>query len=197
MGCQWSPFLSQDAVGQDYAEIFSWDDPNVRRQTGRSLCQKLDEILAGFHKQVDAEGVCADAPAKKKQRKGRRKVSSGSAQAPVDVGPEEAEIKIGTQKQQAIKNILLRSTPESYRMMCRHLSNFVRGGEKRSAVTPEVLAWKHLWPMSSPPEGQSPSEAEEIARRTAAGVTRRLLPDRVTLLDFACPDAALIGCCLS
>ena len=62
---------TEDAIGQDYSQIFSWDDPVARRQTGKQLCAKFEEILAGYHAEVDAEGVVVDAPAAKK-RKGRR-----------------------------------------------------------------------------------------------------------------------------
>ena len=168
-------YPSLSSIGQDNAQLFSWDDPCARREVGKGLCAKLDELLSGFHAQVDSEGLVVEAP-KKKQRRGRRAQTQGGSQMPVE---ETSEIKIGTQKQQAIKNVLMGCTPESFRMMCCHLSNFVGGGEKRSALTPEVLAWRHLWPMSPVPDGQAPSEAEEVARRSAAGVTKRLLPDRV------------------
>jgi len=103
---------TEDAIGQDYSQIFSWDDPVARRQTGKQLCAKFEEILVGYHAQVDAEGVVVDAPASKKRR-GRR------------------------QKQ----------------------------NQKEAG--------------SCPPD-QIPSEAEEVARRSAAGVARKLLPERVT-----------------
>lgn len=166
--------LSQDAIGQDYANIFSWEGPNARRQTGRALCAKLDELLCNFDTRVDLEGVVVDGPVAKKRRKGRR--VSGSKDEQKALSSDELEIKIGAQKRTAIKNILLWATPESYRMMCVRLSNFVGGGERRSAVTPEVLAWKYFWTMSPSPDGQSPSEAEEVARRQC----KKMVPDRVT-----------------
>ena len=93
---------------------------------------------------------------------------------------DSMEIKIGSLKQQAVKNILMYCTPESYRMMCCHMSNFVGGGERQSALRAETLSWKHFWPGSPPPPDQIPNEAEEVARRSAAGVARKLLPERVT-----------------
>ena len=170
---------TEDAIGQDYSQIFSWDDPAARRQTGKQLCAKFEEILVGYHAQVDAEGVVVDAPASKKRRGRRQKQNqkeAGSCQMPDD----SMEIKIGSLKQQAVKNILMYCTPESYRMMCCHMSNFVGGGERQSALRAEALSWKHFWPGSPPPPDQIPNEAEEVARRSAAGVARKLLPERVT-----------------
>ena len=170
---------TEDAIGQDYSQIFSWDDPVARRQTGKQLCAKFEEILVGYHAQVDAEGVVVDAPASKKRRGRRQKQNqkeAGSCQMPGD----SMEIKIGSLKQQAVKNILMYCTPESYRMMCCHMSNFVGGGERQSALRAEALSWKHFWPGSPPPPDQIPNEAEEVARRSAAGVARKLLPERVT-----------------
>ena len=89
-------------------------------------------------------------------------------------------MKIGTTKKDAIKNILNYATPASYKIVM-HQTSFA-GGDKRSGLTDFVLFWKHLWTASPPPDGQIPTEAEEVARRSNASVARKLLPERVTSL---------------
>lgn len=143
-------------------------------------------MLKGYHSRIDEEGVAVDAPAAKKRRGRRASQPQGQkpdakSQMPDNQTPE---IKIGTAKQQAIKNILMSATPSSFRSMTTHLS--FTGGERRSALSPEVLAWKHLWTGSQAPEGQTPTEPEEIARRASAATARKSLPSRI--MPFDCTD---------
>ena len=67
---------TEDAIGQDYSQIFSWDDPVARRQTGKQLCAKFEEILVGYHAQVDAEGGCGRRTSfqKKKRQDARNRI---------------------------------------------------------------------------------------------------------------------------
>jgi hypothetical protein len=56
--------------------------------------------------------------------------------------------------------------------------------ESYCAFSDAVLGWKFLWPYSPPAEGQVPSEAEEIARRSAANATKHVRSDRLTCQGF-------------
>ena len=171
----------EEKMGSDYSQIFSWDDPAQRKASGKTLCQVLDGILRGYHNRVDKEGVVVEQPVAKKARRGRRvsKNAPGKDESTLSAD-QQPEVKIGTTKREAIKNILNFATPESYKAMMHHTS--FCGGDKRSALTDNVLAWKHLWTTSPPPDGQVPTEAEEVARRANASMTKRLLPERVTPL---------------
>ena len=178
----YSETVCQERMGSDYSVIFSWDDPARRKGNGKVLCQVLEKLVLGYHKRVDQEGVVVEQPVSKKRR-GRRQVK---AQADPKAAADSSqcqlplpEIKIGSTKLSAIRNILNFATPESYKSMMHHMS--FAGGE-RSALTENVLAWRHLWTSSPPPDGQVPTEPEEIARRSAVRMQRKLLPDRVTLL---------------
>ena len=167
-------------MGSDYSQIFAWDDPSERKSKGKMLCQTLDQILKGYHTQVDREGVIVEQPVKK--RRGRRQTKDdGKKENVTGQNERQPEIKIGTTKQAAIKNLLNYVTPEAYQAMMYHVS--FSGGERRSAFTESVLAWKHLWTTSAPPDNMVPSEPEEVARRSAAAMQRKMLPDRVTHLD--------------
>ena len=175
----------QDKVGTDYSQIFAWDNPVERRSNGKLLCNVLDRLLKGYENKVDAEGVAVEPPMAKKRR-GRRaptKKDDSQTSQPAPDGNRGSEIRIGTVKVTAIKNLLMWVTPQAYKMMMHHSS--VCGGERRSAFTEAVLAWRHLWPGSPPAEGMMPNEAEEFARRGAAAMQKKLLPDRVTSLGFA------------
>ena len=170
-------------MGSDYSQIFSWDDPSQRKITGKALCQVLDGIMRGYERKVDQEGVVVEQPVAKKRR-GRRQAKNAKDEAASAAQAESSpEVKVGTTKKDAIKNILNYATPTSYKSMMHHVS--FAGGEKRSALTDVILAWKHLWTTSLPPDGQIPSEAEEVARRSNASVARKLLPERVTFLGLS------------
>jgi len=54
-----------------------------------------------------------------------------------------------------------------------------------SALPDSILGWKFLYPGSMPPEGQVPSEAEEIARRAAASAAAKLIPSNLTTLSYS------------
>ena len=128
------------------------------------------------------------------------------------------EIKIGTAKQTAVKQMLLGLTPLSYKALNAHMSmmqgeswsniishfhiegvffsfscNIIACAQKLKvtvvqesycAFSDAVLGWKFLWPYSPPAEGQVPSEAEEIARRSAANATKHVRSDRLTCQGF-------------
>lgn len=168
-------------MGSDYSHIFSWDDPSLRKQNGKMLVAQFEKMLSGYHSAVDKEGVAVEMPPAKRLRRGRRaQKSDAGGSAPSAQQDRPSEIKIGSVKQMAIKAVLQCATPHSYRMMMEHLS--IVGGERKSAFSESVLSWKHLWPGSPPPDGQVPSEPEEAARRQAASLQRKLLPNRVTSL---------------
>ena len=54
-----------------------------------------------------------------------------------------------------------------------------------NALPDSILGWKCLCPGSMPPEGQVPSEAEEIARRAAASAAAKLIPPNLTILSLS------------
>ena len=92
------------------------------------------------------------------------------------------EVRIGTAKQNAIKQVLQLASPESYKSMLLHVS--VCGGERRSSLTDTVLNWKHLWPGSAAPESQVPNALEELARKAGAAAAEKLVPKGLTTLGF-------------
>lgn len=103
---------------------------------------------------------------------------------------KDREIKIGTQKQNAIKHMCNYCTFESYRALQCHLSFF-----SESSVNESVLSWKHLWTSTAPADGMCPSEAEEYARRAGAAAAAKLVPPRLMCLCylFSCADTVCIA----
>ena len=121
-------------------------------------------------------------------------------------------MRIGTAKQAAVKAMLAGLTPMSYQALNTHMS-MMKGEpgsnidilshvilvrffvflfhvllaaikEDRCAFSDAVLGWKFLWPGSPPAEGQVPSEAEEIARRSAVNATKHVRSERLTCLGL-------------
>ena len=109
-----------------------------------------------------------------KRRRVKRTQDSGKQDSNAELAVKDREIKIGTTKQTAIKNVLNYCTFESYRALQCHLSFF-----SESSVNESVLSWKHLWPTSMPADGMFPSEAEEYARRAGAAAAAKLVPPRL------------------
>ena len=112
-----------------------------------------------------------------KRRRVKRTADSGKQDSNSEAAVKDREIKIGTQKQNAIKNMLSYCTFESYRALQCHLSFF-----SESSVNESVLSWKHLWTTSLPADGMCPSEAEEYARRAGATAAAKLVPPRLMCL---------------
>ena len=138
------------------------------------LCKKFDALIHGFHMQVEQEGV-GDQPAVVPKRKGRRstkKVTEPDANAPLN--QTAAEVRIGTTKQSAVRQVLMYASPDSYKAMLLHVS--VCGGQHKSALSDTVLNTKWLWPGSTPPQSQIPNDLEELARRSSAKASNKMLP---------------------
>lgn len=158
-------------------QAFDWSNPHERQEMGRSLVKTFEQMVQGYHDQVSAEGV--DVKITKKARKGRRVQQQPDAKNQMSSGPQH-EIKIGTQKLTAVKNILMGCTPRSYQDMMHHMS--VMEGEAKSALTDFVLSVKWIYPGTPPPEGQVPTDLEEMARRQAASTALKLIPAKLTTL---------------
>ena len=128
-----------------------------------------------------------------KRRRVRRSSESGKQDANSETG-KDREIKIGTQKQNAIKHMCNFCTFESYRALQCHLSFF-----PESSVNESVLSWKHLWTSTGPADGMCPSEAEEYARRAGAAAAAKLVPPRLMCLCYlsSCADIVCIAVHLS
>lgn len=112
-----------------------------------------------------------------KRRRVKRTSESGKQDSNADATVKDREIKIGTQKQNAIKHMCNYCTFESYRALQCHLSFF-----SESSVNESILSWKHLWATTLPADGMCPSEAEEYARRAGAAASAKLVPPRLMCL---------------
>lgn len=168
---------------------FDWSNASDRQEMGRSLVKTLEQMIQGYHAKVDEEGV--DVKIARKPRKGRRvqQTQKTDARSQKSDGPQQ-EVKVGTQKMTAIKNILMGCTPKSYKDMVLHMS--VTEGEAKSALTDSVLAVKWIFPGTPPPEGQVPTDLEELARRQAATTALKLIPAKLMMLASNCSVEWLI-----
>lgn len=125
-----------------------------------------------------------------KRRRVRRSSDGGKQDSNSEPSVKDREIKIGTQKQNAIKHMCNYCTFESYRALQCHLSFF-----SESSVNESVLSWKHLWTSTAPADGMCPSEAEEYARRAGAAAAAKLVPPRLMCICylFSCAETVCIA----
>eukprot|EP00435_Cladocopium_sp_Y103_P035532 s2077_g9.t1 len=171
--------------GGDVEQLLSFENPLNRKDVGKRLVKTFEILLAGFESKVNAEGIVVGQQQATKRRRVKRTSESGKQDSNADVAVKDREIKIGTQKQNAIKHMCNYCTFESYRALQCHLSFF-----SESSVNESVLSWKHLWTTTPPADGMCPSEAEEYARRAGAAASAKLVPPRLMCLCYSfqnCP----------
>ena len=153
----------------------TWSDANRRRDLGRNLLKVWDSMIENYHKAVDEEGVHCDEPAPKRIRKGRRVNKVNAPTEARETADDVQEVKVGTNRATAIRNLLQFATDKSFQLLISHLSVM---GLAKSALSDNMLNCKALWPVSQPAEGFMPSAAEEVTRQ--AGRKSQLLPKRLT-----------------
>ena len=88
---------------------------------------------------------------------------------------DQESIKIGSAKQSAIKCILTNVSPKSYSLLCSHLA--FSHGQRNSGISDQLLSLDWIWPGSMAP--RLPTDAEDVARRAAAPVARRIIPSHL------------------
>ena len=132
-------------------------------------------MIENYHKAVDEEGVHCDEPAPKRLRKGRRVNKVNAPTEARETADDVQEVKVGTNRATAIRNLLQGATDKSFQLLISHLSVM---GAAKSALSDSMLNCKALWPVSQPAEGFMPSAAEEVTRQ--AGRKSQLLPKRLT-----------------
>ena len=138
-------------------------DAAVRRELGKQLVKVFDSIQQRYHDRLDSEGIHVDEqPAKRARRSRRVRAEKIETRETAD---SQAEVRLGTARQSAIKNLLLHSTTRSFQALEKHISYI--GGVSRSAVSDTMLNFKGLWPGSCASESWFPSPAEEATRNAA------------------------------
>jgi hypothetical protein len=155
-------------------EWLSASTPAARAEQANKLLKAFERLQAGYLRRVEETGVEMGPPAKK-QRRGRRKPASMPAASEGDSSQVEVEgLRFGATRITAIRNILSHCTLESFTAMEVHLC--FAGNFKYSALSDQMLSWKHLWPGSAPPPENLPNEAQEVARQSTAKALKELTP---------------------
>lgn len=104
------------------------------------------------------------APCKAKKRARRSRPSKSDAASAGERAAEDQDaIRLGSTRQAAIKALIHRCTKESWRMMVSHAS--WSNGYKHCALSDQLLASKHLWPLSLAPPSCVPTEQQEASSR--------------------------------
>ena len=60
---QWTHLVLQSAfpAGRP-ADALEWKDPGRRKEVGRTLCRTFENLLAGYHSGIEAQGIDLDGP---------------------------------------------------------------------------------------------------------------------------------------
>ena len=178
---QWAHIV-MSSHGVSSADLSS-GDAAARRELGRQLVKVFDSMQQRYHDRLDLEGIHVDEQPAKRARKSRRvKAEKIETRETAD---GQTEVRLGTSRQTAIRNLLLHATSRSFQAFEKHISYI--GGVSNSAVSDSMLSFKGLWPGSCANESWFPSPAEEVTRNAAR--RSEIIPKRLqtAALDYSQP----------
>ena len=159
-------------------ELLSPTPALTRKSNGFRLLEMLTSVTSSYEAAVDEEGVVM-SPAAKRQRRGRR-----CARTALDIAggnstlDDPAQIRIGSLKLTAIKNILAYATEASFTTLSTHL--VWAGDYKYSGLSDNILAHKHLWPGSMPNQTVLPQPNQLQICLATHKIAEKMAPQRLT-----------------
>lgn len=174
---QWA-HLTLCAFGVTSANL-AWQNHTSRRDLGRQLFKAFDSICERYHNMLDEEGAHMDEAPAKRPRRGRR-VRAVQNPEVRDAAEAVAQVRLGTSRQTAIKNLLMYATDVSFQCFEKHISYI--GGISKSAISDALLSCKTLWPGSNPSDAWLPTAAEEVTRN--ASRKTEVLPKKLTSAEL-------------
>ncbi|CAE7456581.1 unnamed protein product [Symbiodinium natans] len=142
--------VEADLFESDFADRKPWLD-------------SFNRILAGYNDKVENEGIEVLPAKKKRKRAGRAPAQSADGQTE-GTGDQES-VKLGTLRQQAIKNILMGWTKRAWLLASSHVS--WAQGATSSALSDAVLTWKFLYTGSDTPPSWRPTDCQSLAAQQA------------------------------
>ena len=109
--------------------------------------------------------ACIQPKAKRRRKSRSAPKSKDSTKDELAVEDQEM-VMVGTERRNAILNVLKHATSESWKRMVMHLSWCQN--QRQSAISDAILSWPHLWPRSKTPVGSFPTEQQELASASAS-----------------------------
>ena len=170
--------INLTAANTNPLELLSPTPASTRKANGLRLLDMLTSVTSSYEAAVDEEGVVM-APAAKRQRRGRR-----CARTALDIAggnstlEDPAQIRIGSLKLTAIKNILAYATTTSFTTLSTHL--VWAGDYKYSGLSDNILAHKHLWPGSTPNQTVLPQHSQLQMCLATQKLADSMAPARLT-----------------
>ena len=122
----------------------------------------FQRILHGYNERVTLDGIEKQTTNSKKRKRASRQPKQ-SADSAVEV--DQTSIRIGTQRQTAIKCVLQHFTRQAWETCTRHMSWTY--STANSAFSDALLSWTHLYPGSLPPPSCQPNEVQVLAAHEA------------------------------
>ncbi|CAE7240935.1 unnamed protein product [Symbiodinium necroappetens] len=149
--------LSCHPAGCNEAELFETAPTNRAH-----WLEAFQRILSGYNERVSEDGV-EKQPANAKKRKRASRQAKQSAEPAVEM--DQSSIKIGTQRQTAIKCVLQHFTRQAWETCTQHMAWTYSAAN--SAFSDALLSWTHLYPASPPPPSCLPTEVQVLAAHEA------------------------------
>ncbi|CAE7219493.1 unnamed protein product [Symbiodinium sp. CCMP2592] len=156
--------LSCHPAGCNEAELF--ETAPARRA---HWLEAFHRILNGYNERVSVDGV-EKQPTNVKKRKRASRQTKQSAEAAAEL--DQSSIKIGTQRQTAIKCVLQHFTRPAWETCTHHMAWTYSAAN--SAFSDALLSWTHLYPGSQPPQSCLPTEVQVLAAHEARHLNRLL-----------------------
>ena len=144
--------------GTSRKELLSLESPNLRKTRGQELQQIMLRFIHTYEQHSDVQAYDMTAPTTKRRRLGRQGVRpSGS----LGDDSKEDTVKLGSKRQQAMKNVLGKISAEGFLRWQEHLGWV--GIWKYNALQDPTAALDSMWPGSQLPKERRPSDLQQIA----------------------------------
>lgn len=181
---EWSTIIMTIAAsssGITPTDLLSAASGNARKANAQRMLDVMGSVTSAYDAQVDDEGIVM-GPVAKRPRRGRRSSKSSldtglATSSPLD-DQAQSQIKIGTQKLAAIKNVLSHATDKSFKLMTTH--SVWAGDFRSSGLSDAMHAHKHMWPGSVPNPTMLPTAGQLQINLASQKSSEMMVPARLT-----------------
>ena len=148
--------------------------------SGQAILECMQRCTTKYDSSVEVDAYDMQ-PVAKRPRRGRKKAAAAARteEAEPAQDPDEDRLKIGTKRMNAIRNVITRSTEQSYNLLQIHLVWV--GDYALSAVNDTILGLPWIWKGSLPDEDSHPDDVVLLARDVAAHANENLIAEGVTV----------------